>query len=351
VEFSLYKTATIYRRITRRMVLKKQEALEDYAAFLRGNAKELDALFSDLLISVTSFFRNPDAFDVLKQKVFRKLLQRRGDEPLRVWVPGCSTGQEAYSIAMSFAESAEKASRARTLQVFATDLNDALLDKARHGLYAKSLGQDVSPERLRRFFVEEDGGYRSSNLCALVVFARQNLLKDPPFSRLDLISCRNLLIYLDPGVQKKVFPTFHYALKPGRFLFLGTSEAIGGFSDLFEPVDKKRKSIPGRRRRFRCFACRSKVRAVNKPHAATPDWSDLRFQRGRTPEKHRTVPTASSMPNARPTGSRSINSLHPACSSMPTCRFSSSGGQPTRISGRRPPAKRASTCCGWREKG
>jgi two-component system CheB/CheR fusion protein len=242
VEFSLYRTATIHRRITRRMVLKKQEALVDYAAFLRGNAKELDALYSDLLISVTSFFRNPDAFDVLKHKVFRKLLQRRGDEPLRVWVPGCSTGQEAYSIAMSFAESTEKAPRARKLQVFATDLNDALLDKARHGLYAKSLAQDVSAERLRRFFVEEEGGYRVIKaLRELVVFARQNLLTDPPFSRLDLISCRNLLIYLDPAVQKKALPTFHYALKPVGFLFLGMSESIDGFTDLFEPVDRKSK--------------------------------------------------------------------------------------------------------------
>ena len=148
--------------------------------FLRGNAKELDALYSDVLISVTSFFRNPDAFDVLKRKVFPKILQQRGDETVRVWVLGCSTGQEAYSIAMAFMEAAENAPRARKLQVFATDLNDVLLDKARHGLYAKSLAQDVSPERLRRFFVEEEAGYRIAKpLREMVVFARQNRHKRP----------------------------------------------------------------------------------------------------------------------------------------------------------------------------
>ncbi|MGQ0593173.1 MAG: chemotaxis protein CheB [Gammaproteobacteria bacterium] len=242
VDFSLYKSTTIQRRITRRMVLNKLNTLESYADFLRGNAKEIDALYSDALISVTSFFRNPEAFDVLKRKVFPKLLEQRGDDLFRVWVLGCSTGQEAYSIAMAFVEAAEKAPRLRKLQVFATDLNDALLDKARHGLYAKSLAEDVSPERLRRFFVEEEGGYRVvKSLRERVVFARQNLIGDPPFSRMDLISCRNLLIYLEPSLQKKVLPTFHYALKPEGFLFLGASESIGSFTDLFEPADKKHK--------------------------------------------------------------------------------------------------------------
>jgi two-component system, chemotaxis family, CheB/CheR fusion protein len=242
VDFSLYKSTTIQRRITRRVVLNKQDSLEDYANFLKGNDKELDALYSDVLISVTSFFRNPEAFEVLKRKVFPKLLEQRGDNPFRVWVLGCSTGQEAYSIAMAFMESADKAPRLRNLQIFATDLNEALLDKARQGLYAKSLAEDVSPARLRRFFVEEEGGYRVvKSLRELVVFARQNLISDPPFSRMDLISCRNLLIYLEPGLQKKALPTFHYSLKPGGFLLLGASESIGGFTDLFEPVDKRQK--------------------------------------------------------------------------------------------------------------
>ena len=242
VDFSLYRAPTIQRRIARRMVLSKQDTLESYADFLRGNAKELDALYADALISVSSFFRNPEAFDVLKRTVFPQLLQRRGDQSFRAWVLGCSTGQEAYSIAMAFVEAAENASRMLKLQVFATDLNDALLDKARHGLYATGLMDDVSPERLRRFFVEEEGGYRVvKSLREMVVFARQDLISDPPFSRMDLISCRNLLIYLEPSLQKKVLPTFHYALKPEGFLFLGASESIGGFTDLFEPMDKKHK--------------------------------------------------------------------------------------------------------------
>ena len=260
VDFSLYKSTTIQRRITRRMVLNKQHnTLEDYAHFLRGNAKELDALYSDVLISVTSFFRNPEAFDVLKRKVFPKLLQQRGDDPLRVWVLGCSTGQEAYSIAMAFMEFAENAPRARKLQMFATDLNEALLDKARHGLYAKSLVQDVSPERLRRFFVEEEGGYRVIKpLREMVVFARQNLISDPPFSRMDLISCRNLLIYLEPSLQKKALPTFHYALKPEGFLFLGASESIGASPTSLSQRTKSTKFIPRKLRRLRRFICRLK---------------------------------------------------------------------------------------------
>jgi two-component system CheB/CheR fusion protein len=152
VDFSLYKTTTIHRRIARRTVLNKQSSLARYADFLRGNARELDALYSDALISVTSFFRNADAFDLLQRKVFPALLAQGGDEPLRVWVLGCSTGQEAYSLAMAFTECAEKSPRPRRLQVFATDLNETNLAKARHGLYAKSLAEDVSPERLRRFF-------------------------------------------------------------------------------------------------------------------------------------------------------------------------------------------------------
>jgi two-component system CheB/CheR fusion protein len=242
VDFLLYKSSTIQRRIVRRMVLTKHETLERYAQFLQGNDKELTALYSDVLISVTSFFRNPEAFDVLRRKVWPALLQQRGDDPIRVWTLGCSTGQEAYSIAMSFVEAADKAPRMRKLQVFATDLNDALLDKARHGLYAKNIAQDLSPERLRRFFVEEEGGYRVNKaLREMIVFARQNVVSDPPFSRLDIISCRNLLIYFEPGLQKRVFPVFHYALKPGGYLYLGASESIGGFTELFEPLDKKHK--------------------------------------------------------------------------------------------------------------
>jgi chemotaxis methyl-accepting protein methylase/signal transduction histidine kinase len=242
VDFSHYKPSTIRRRIARRTVLSQRNSLSSYAGLLRGNTRELDALYADALINVTSFFRNPDAFEVLKRKVFSKLLQRGGGEPVRVWVLGCSTGQEAYSIAMAFLESAEKFPHARKLQVFATDLNEANLEKGRHGFYGKSLVQDVSAERLRTFFVEEEGGYRViKKLRDMVVFARQNVIADPPFSHLDLISCRNVMIYLEPSLQNKIVPTFHYALKPEGSLFLGASESIGGFGELFAAVDRKQK--------------------------------------------------------------------------------------------------------------
>jgi two-component system CheB/CheR fusion protein len=242
VDFSFYKSSTVLRRITRRTVLNRRATLEEYADFLQGNAKELEALYADALISVTSFFRNADAFAVLQRRVFPRLLQERSSEPVRFWVLGCSTGQEAYSLAMAFAESAGKHPRARKLQIFATDLSEANLDKARHGLYAKSLAADVSPARLQRFFVEETDGYRViKTLRESVIFARQNVITDPPFSRLDLISCRNLMIYLEPGLQKKIIPTFHYALKPGAHLFLGAAESVGGFRGLFAPLDQRQK--------------------------------------------------------------------------------------------------------------
>ena len=243
VDFSLYKPNTINRRITRRMVLGKAKTLDAYLRHLKGDATELDALYQDLLIGVTGFFRNPEAFEVLKQSVFPKLLKNRpSNDTTRAWVLGCSTGQEAYSIAMAYLEFAGKANSNLPLQIFATDLNDGLLEKARAGLYAGNLVQDLSPERLRRFFVQENGGYRiSKSIREMCVFARQNLITDPPFSRLDLISCRNLMIYLEPALQKKIIPTFHYALRPNGFLFLGASETVGPNTDLFATVDKKHK--------------------------------------------------------------------------------------------------------------
>ena len=242
VDFSLYKTTTVHRRIMRRMVVTKQRTPADYAAFLRGNTQELNALFQDTLISVTSFFRNAEAFEVLRRTVFPTWLQSPEGEAIRAWVPGCSTGQEAYSIAMAYAEAADGVAEPRALQVFATDLNDTLLDTARRGLYPRTIAEDLSPERLRRFFVEESGGYRVTKaLREMVVFARQNVFSDPPFSRVDLISCRNLLIYFEPALQQRVFPVFHYALRAGGYLYLGASETIGSFTELFDPVDKKHK--------------------------------------------------------------------------------------------------------------
>jgi len=241
VDFSLYKPNTIQRRIARRLVLNKIGA-EDYAKLLRDQPKELEALYSDVLINVTSFFRNPGAFDALRHKVFPKLIHQPRDQPVRFWILGCSTGQEAYSLAMAFFEFTEESRHPCKLQIFATDVNEALLEKARVGAYARGLVQNLSPERLRRFFVEEDGGFRVAKFVReSIVFARQNLLSDPPFSRMDLISCRNLLIYLDSNLQKKILPSFHYALKPEGFLFLGESETIGSFAEFFDSVDKRYK--------------------------------------------------------------------------------------------------------------
>jgi two-component system, chemotaxis family, CheB/CheR fusion protein len=222
------------------MVLSKVETLEAYARALRGNARELDALYSDMLISVTSFFRNPEAFEVLKRKVFPKLIERRRGDTVRFWVLGCSTGQEAYSLAMAFTEFSDGVVGAPKLQMFASDLNEPLLDKARQGIYASSLVHDVSPQRLRRFFTEQPGGFRiAKTLRDMVIFAKHNLLTDPPFSRLDLISCRNLLIYLNADLQSRILSAFHYGLRTEGFLFLGVSESVGQASHLFEPVDKK----------------------------------------------------------------------------------------------------------------
>jgi two-component system CheB/CheR fusion protein len=288
VDFSLYKAGTIQRRLARRVVLKKLRTLGAYADLLRGNAAELGALYADMLISVTSFFRNPEAFEALKRIVFPKLIAPGREEPVRIWVPGCSTGQEAYSLAMLFEEYCGRApGHALRLQVFATDLNEAVLEKARHGLYLKNLVPEVSPERLRRFFVEENGGYRmSKRIREQCVFARQNILSDPPFSRMDLISCRNLLIYLESGAQKKILPAFHYALKPEGFLFLGASESIGGFTELFECADKHQKIFskkPGPTPAYRLPVSRSQP-------AATPPVPSA--SSGRAPEGIQAEPSA-----------------------------------------------------------
>lgn len=243
VDFSLYKTSTIHRRITRRMLLSRKNSIDEYARFVVADAKEFKALYADMLISVTSFFRDEAAFEVLKKVVFPKLVGERRADFLRIWTLGCSSGQETYSLAMAFMEVAEHIPGPMPkLQIFGTDLNEALLNKARHGLYPKSVAQEISPERLRKFFVEEDGGYRVIKaLREVCIFARQDMLSDPPFSRMDLVSCRNVLIYIEPAAQKRVLPMLHYALKPEGFLFLGTSESIGSFTDLFEARDKKQK--------------------------------------------------------------------------------------------------------------
>ncbi len=251
IDFTDYKPNTLHRRIARRIVLNKLEGIEDYIQFLRAQAAEVEALYQDILINVTSFFRNPEIFAVLKERVFPLIVQRRvADATIRIWTPGCSTGEEAYSIAISFAEFAGEQAEHLPVQIFATDLNDKGIEKARTGFYTKEIAKDVSPERLRRFFTEAEGGYFvNQSIRDMVVFAQQNVLSDPPFSRVDLISCRNLLIYLEPVLQKQVLPTLHYSLKPAGILWLGKSETVGSTTGMFTPLDKKhrfysKKTVP-----------------------------------------------------------------------------------------------------------
>ena len=242
-DFSKYKRNTLQRRVTRRMVLHKISGLRDYARMLQAKPDEVEALYQDLLINVTGSFRNPESYDTLKTLVFPRLAHNRDpQEAIRVWSLGCSTGEKAYSIAMAYAEFAEASGRKIPLQVFATDENGAGIDKARNGVYPKTIARDVSPERLRRFFAEVEGNYRViKTIRDMCVFAKHNALTDPPFSHIDLVACRNLLIYLDPSLQQRIIPLLHYALRPEGFLWLGGSETIGTYRDLFELLDPRGK--------------------------------------------------------------------------------------------------------------
>jgi two-component system CheB/CheR fusion protein len=243
VDFTHYKPNTLSRRITRRMVLRKLETLEDYEKHLEQTPGEVEALFQDILIPVTRFFRDPEAFEALGRDVFPQLTGgRTRREPLRVWTLGCSTGQEAYSIAMALTECAERAGIQLPLQIFATDLNDTGVGVARAGVYPKSIADEVSPERLRRFFTEQEDGYRiCKSIREQCIFSRHNVLGDPPFSKVDFISCRNVLIYMEPVLQQQIMPLLHYALKPGGFLWLGSSETAGNSRDLFAVKDARHK--------------------------------------------------------------------------------------------------------------
>jgi two-component system CheB/CheR fusion protein len=244
VDFSQYRDTTIRRRIMRRMALHAQPSMADYARRLVHERAEVEALYRDLLINVTSFFRDPEVFESLKREVFPEIIKgKAANAPLRVWVPGCSTGQEAYSLAMALWEFFDERPVRHPIQIFATDLGEpALLERARTGLYPEGIEIEVGPERLRRFFKKEDHLYRiDKSIRDACVFARQNLVADPPFSHVDLISCRNLLIYLSPVIQKQVLPTFHYALNVPGFLVLGTAETVGENTDLFKLVDRANK--------------------------------------------------------------------------------------------------------------
>jgi len=287
VDFTHYKDATLRRRIARRIAIVKKKNLTNYLKFLRTNIAEQHALFQDMLIPVTSFFRDPKTFQALTKTVFPSILENKNpDAPIRMWIAGCSTGQEVYSIAICLQEFLGKNSnsyRDRTrIQIFASDISEKAIKKARSGVYTEADVEMLSASKLETYFTKTNGGYQvSKGIRDICVFAPHNFLKDPPFAKMDMISCRNVLIYMDTFLQQKAFATFHYALKETGFLLLGTSESIGASSDLFEQVAKKekifsRKHVAGRFRRVAIEqkeeALTRKAKTVAKPEATQTDF-------------------------------------------------------------------------------
>ena len=238
-DFTWYKRATLYRRIARRMQVCQCMTIGDYLRFLRERPSELSSLLRDFLISVTNFFRDPEFFEALARDVIPMLFSGKGPgDPVRVWVAGCATGEEAYSIAMLVSEHNARLAVPIAIQIFATDIDEDALAEARAGRYPDSIAADVSAERLRKFFTDDGGGYRvTKSLRELVLFTPHNVLRDPPFSRLDLISCRNLLIYLNREAQDRVLDALHFGLRPTGYLFLGSSESAETVAHRFTTVD------------------------------------------------------------------------------------------------------------------
>jgi len=290
-DFSQYKPSTIQRRIERRMAVHQIETMDGYVKFLSTTPAETEALFRDMLIGVTSFFRDPEAFKALEEQVIPRLFaDRPAGATIRVWTPGCSTGEEAYSMAILLQERLEEQRQGFKAQVFATDIDSQAIAAARTGLYPASIAADITPERLVRFFAAEPGGadgnppaYRiHKNIRDLLVFSEQNVIKDPPFSKLDLISCRNLLIYMGGDLQKKLIPLFHYALSPGGFLFLGTSETVGEGLDLFSPLDRKARIY---RRREDFYSVQRPDLGLFLPSRILPEEAAARTAARATPAK------------------------------------------------------------------
>jgi two-component system CheB/CheR fusion protein len=240
-DFSLYKQNTIFRRVERRMSIAQLDNIQDYIRLLQENPAEIKTLFTELLIGVTSFFRDPESFEKLKKPLLELIKSKPDNAQIRMWVPGCSTGEEAYSVAIILRECMDEARRNFNVQIFATDIDSNAIEKARLGLFS-GIGPDVSKIRLSRFFTSEGNHYFiKKEIREMLVFAEQSVIKDPPFTKLDLIACRNLLIYFNSELQKKIIPIFHYSLLPRGILFLGSSESIGGFVDLFSLIDSKWK--------------------------------------------------------------------------------------------------------------
>ncbi len=288
VDFRLYRRETLRRRIIRRMMLQRKGTLLEYIAYLQAQREELGALQEDLLINVTHFFRDESMFQLLCSDVLPSILEnRRPDQQLRIWVAGCSTGEEVYSIAICLLETLSSPNYFEPpIQVFGTDASESSIAKARTAIYPESIARHVSPERLRRFFSKVDQGYQiSKRVRDLCIFASQNLCTDPPFSRLDLISCRNVLIYFGTELQKQIIPTFHYALRPNGYLVLGPSESIREFSDLFTAVHRKAKIFTKVSGNFQVnFDIASRLKLLHEPiesgHTPNPSgWNEIDWQR------------------------------------------------------------------------
>ena len=243
VDFRLYKKSTIKRRLARRMAVAKADTLSAYRKILEKNQAELDALFDELLIPVTEFFRDAEVFDALRDRILKQVLSEKPrDEPIRVWSAGCSSGQETYSLAIVLLEALGEKAQGRTIQVFGTDVSDKAIEKARAGLYPEDELKGVPKERLRRFFRKVNGHYQvDDRIRELCVFARHDLIRDPPFSKLDVVSCRNVLIYFEPPLQRRVLAAFHYGLRDNGVLLLGKAESLGAYTELFAVTDRKCK--------------------------------------------------------------------------------------------------------------
>jgi len=289
VDFRGYKPATLQRRIARRMLLKRFETLAEYQRYLQAHAEELSELHEDVLIGVSRFFRDPDVFNDLKSDILPRIFENReSGQQVRIWVAGCSTGEEVYSIAICLLEHLSGEAIEPPIQIFGTDASETAVQRARMGVFPESISAEISPERLRRFFLKVDKGYQvAKRVRDLCVFARQNLCNDPPFAHLDLISCRNVLIYLGQELQKRIIPTFHYALRPNGFLLLGASETIRGHADLFALLDRHHKfykKVPSQTplniEVHRTFAA-PEVRRAKAPgdQSVLDMWTDLDLQR------------------------------------------------------------------------
>jgi len=274
LDFTHYRQTTILRRIQRRMIVHKLDKLEEYVKYVQVNPSEIKALYQDMLINVTSFFRNSGVFDAMKTDIFPHVMaNRHSDSPIRIWTPACASGEETYSIAIALLEYLGEKAQQTSIQLFGTDVSENSIAKARAGAYPENIQGDVSPERLRRFFTKIDSGYRiSKSIRDMCIFAQHNLLNDPPFSQMDIICCRNLLIYLEPVLQSKAISLFHYSAKPNGYLILGTSEGVGAAVNLFSTVERAHKIF-----QKRGAAARQVVTFSLNPHTERAEYVPLRM--------------------------------------------------------------------------